>query len=157
MPTRKELLKNLSNFSAEEIADAVKHGVVSLYDLGKESEGAFTPLLKRRVKELLDQTSIVVAVPNKEDSINNTVTADLPDEDTAINEDSNNDIVETLDIIEESSPMAVEETKINLNSESKPRMFKKPFSFNGRIRRTEYGISMIICFLLICLCRDYYQ
>lgn len=27
-------------------------------------------------------------------------------------------------------------------------MFKKPFSFKGRIRRTEYGISLIIAFLL---------
>lgn len=26
-------------------------------------------------------------------------------------------------------------------------MFKKPFSFNGRIRRLEYGLSLIICFL----------
>ena len=27
-------------------------------------------------------------------------------------------------------------------------MFKNPFSFNGRIRRTEYGISFIIYFVL---------
>lgn len=28
-------------------------------------------------------------------------------------------------------------------------MFKAPFSFNGRIRRTEYGISFIIYFLVV--------
>jgi uncharacterized membrane protein YhaH (DUF805 family) len=28
-------------------------------------------------------------------------------------------------------------------------MFKNPFSFNGRIRRTEYGISFIIYFTFI--------
>lgn len=27
-------------------------------------------------------------------------------------------------------------------------MFKNPFSFNGRIRRTEYGLSMIIYFVV---------
>jgi uncharacterized membrane protein YhaH (DUF805 family) len=27
-------------------------------------------------------------------------------------------------------------------------MFKAPFSFNGRIRRTEYGISLIIYFVI---------
>lgn len=30
-------------------------------------------------------------------------------------------------------------------------MFKAPFSFNGRIRRTEYGISCIIYFVVILL------
>ena len=31
-------------------------------------------------------------------------------------------------------------------------MFKKPFSFDGRIRRTEFGISFIICYIAhICL------
>jgi uncharacterized membrane protein YhaH (DUF805 family) len=29
------------------------------------------------------------------------------------------------------------------------RMFRKPFSFNGRIRRLEYGLSMIIYVFLI--------
>lgn len=29
-------------------------------------------------------------------------------------------------------------------SQTKPVMFKKPFSFNGRIRRMEYGITYII-------------
>ena len=50
MATKKELLKNLRKYSPEEIAEAVKTGEVSLYELSKETEGAFTPLLKKKVK-----------------------------------------------------------------------------------------------------------
>ena len=32
----------------------------------------------------------------------------------------------------------------NSSSENKKQMFSNPFSFDGRIRRMEYGISMII-------------
>jgi uncharacterized membrane protein YhaH (DUF805 family) len=29
-----------------------------------------------------------------------------------------------------------------------PKMFKNPFSFNGRIRRTEFGLSLIIYYII---------
>ena len=45
-----------------------------------------------------------------------------------------NDILEILGI---SGPPASD-------TKSKPAMFENPFSFNGRIRRTEYGISLIL-------------
>ena len=47
MVSKKEILKNITNYSPEEIADAVRAGVVSMYELGKDTEGAFTPYLKR--------------------------------------------------------------------------------------------------------------
>jgi uncharacterized membrane protein YhaH (DUF805 family) len=37
--------------------------------------------------------------------------------------------------------------EIPKTSSDKPRLFKAPFSFNGRIRRLEYGLSYIIGFL----------
>jgi uncharacterized membrane protein YhaH (DUF805 family) len=37
----------------------------------------------------------------------------------------------------------------------KQRMFSNPFSFNGRIRRTEYGISFIITVILATLVNDF--
>jgi len=55
MATKKKLLKNLRSFTPEEIAGAVKDGTVTLYELAKESEGAFTPLLRKQVKEILDR------------------------------------------------------------------------------------------------------
>jgi len=44
-----------------------------------------------------------------------------------------------------------ENKSINPNAQNlkKRRMFSNPFSFNGRIRRTEYGISFIISSILI--------
>ena len=55
MVTKKELLKNLRSYTPEEIAEAVKDGTVTLYELAKESEGAFTPLLRKQVREILDR------------------------------------------------------------------------------------------------------
>lgn len=57
MATKKELLKNLRKYSPEEIAEAVRTGEVSLYELSKETEGAFTPLLKKKVKVLLENNA----------------------------------------------------------------------------------------------------
>lgn len=45
-----------------------------------------------------------------------------------------NDILDMLGVTENTSP------EIN----SKPAIFENPFSFSGRIRRLEYGISFII-------------
>lgn len=36
-------------------------------------------------------------------------------------------------------------------------MFKNPFSFNGRIRRTEYGISFILAIIPIAMINAYVQ
>ena len=55
MASKKELLANLRDYSPKEIADAVKAGEVTLYELGKYSGGQFTPLVKREVKALLEQ------------------------------------------------------------------------------------------------------
>lgn len=45
-----------------------------------------------------------------------------------------NDILDVLGIVESTSP----------GIHSKPAIFENPFSFNGRIRRLEYGISFIL-------------
>jgi len=63
-------------------------------------------------------------------------------------------ITETEDnAIDNKSEEIHEETKINhVNTESfnqkKRGMFSRPFSFEGRIGRTEYGISLIIYFVI---------
>ena len=65
MASKKDLLKNLRDYSPEEIAEAVKAGTVTLYELGKESGGAFTPLLKRKVKEILNRAESALNVDVK--------------------------------------------------------------------------------------------
>lgn len=146
MASKKEILKNITNYSPEEIADAVRNGVVSMYELGKDTEGAFTPLLKKRVKELLEQTPMPIATNNKEDisDTENPVISTSPSEVT-----STPDELEVINIEEDSSsPIQVEPQVGQTNIETKPGMFRNPFSFTGRIRRTEYGLSMIICFFI---------
>lgn len=53
----------------------------------------------------------------------------------------------------ESEIINKDSTTNNDNTESftprKHKMFSNPFSFKGRIRRTEYGISLIIAFIII--------
>ena len=63
MVTKKELLKNLRNYSAEEIAEAVKAGVVTVYELKTQSQGAFTPLLSKKVNDILANPNYVPAQP----------------------------------------------------------------------------------------------
>lgn len=134
MASKKELLKNITNYSPEEIADAVRNGVVSMYELGKNTEGAFSPLFKKRVKELLEQDPMPIEANNKEE---------ISDTESTQNE------LEIMNIEEDPlSPIQVKPQVAQTNVETKPGMFRNPFSFTGRIRRTEYGLSVIIGFFI---------
>lgn len=53
MVKKKHLLNNLRDYSADEIAQAVYNGEVTIYELSHNSAGAFSPLLRRRVEEIL--------------------------------------------------------------------------------------------------------
>lgn len=154
MASKKDLLKNLRDYSPEEIAEAVKTGTVTLYELGKESEGAFTPLLKRKVKEILDRPE---PTPDKEvqaGEVNKSVPSPSVDSSEpsapAVIETSTPDIIK----IEQPDSISAEEPSTEYNSSTTMEdvidnkgMFNKPFSFKGRIRRLEYGISFIIYFI----------
>ena len=147
MVSKKEILKNITNYSPEEIADAVRAGVVSMYELGKDTEGAFTPLLKKRVKELLEQAPMPIVKNDKKDvtKIEESVISDSSEtEDISIPDE-----LEISPIAEEMASQIKEEPQATQpNMKVKPGMFRNPFSFSGRIRRTEYGLSMIICFVI---------
>lgn len=147
MINKKELLKNIANYSPEEIADAVKNGVVSLYELGKETNGAFTPLLRRKVKELLEQapTSITQSNEDKTEIEVSTMSNEPTIEDAPIPNE-----LEVLDIEDHDPSLSIqtEQEIAPTHIEGKLGMFRNPFSFKGRIRRTEYGLSLIICCFL---------
>lgn len=151
MTTKKELLKNLRSFTSEEIAEAIKDGTVTLYELSKESEGAFTPLLKKQVKEILDkQTPVQVIEP---DTISESESSSpSPISETKGPTALDNNLIETeeIPIVQEDQPI-VEETIIDTDTIDNRGMFKKPFSFTGRIRRLEYGISFILYFAWLML------
>ena len=149
MTTKKELLKNLRNYSPEEIAEAVKNGTVTLYELGKETEGAFTPLLKKRVKEILDSP-----IPEPEVTKESQQAIDeTPAPQVSVTEEpiiSSSDVIKIDDV--EALPVQgeiKEEPSQTYSADviDNKSMFKRPFSFSGRIRRLEYGISFIIYFV----------
>lgn len=144
MASKKELLRNLLKFTPEEIAEAVRNGDVTLYELSKESNGAFTPLLKRQVQMILDNPQTISSTATSVDESSQTVSQEsipMPQPEVLqvaapIDEVKQDDIIED----ETSSPNEAEALISNKG------MFKRPFSFKGRIRRTEYGISFLIYF-----------
>lgn len=145
---KEDLIKNLKGYSPEQIAEAIKSGVVSSYELLHETEGAYTPLLKKKVKQALEQIELSNFKENDQyyDSVNpNNEVAASPKEaqKTSLPE------IPSLEVPDINNIPNIVDTETNTSMDkSKSGMFSNPFSFNGRIRRTEYGISMIICFFI---------
>lgn len=54
MATKEQLLKNLREYSASEIAEAVRKGEITIYELSKS--GNLSPLMRRRIEEQLTRT-----------------------------------------------------------------------------------------------------
>lgn len=150
MATKKELLKNLRSYTPEEIAGAVKNGTVTLYELAKESEGAFTPLLRKQVKEILDRpipetsnTDLPIEIPVDDKASTPTEELELPSTDI-IQIDS---MESPVDTIEETVPENDNSTILQDDVVDNRGMFKRPFNFfTGRIRRMEYWLSLIILY-----------
>lgn len=144
MISKKDLLKNLRGYTPEEIAEAVKAGTVTLYELAKESEGAFTPLLKKKVKEILDRpVSIEVTSPPVE-------AVQIPQPPIA----GAGELPVTNMIQMEPAVVLPVEQELPIESSTSfvyegvvdnKGMFKRPFNFmTGRIRRMEFWLSIII-------------
>ena len=151
MATKKKLLKNLRSFTPEEIAGAVKDGTVTLYELAKESEGAFTPLLRKQVKEILDRR--IQETSNTEQSLEKTgdYKASTTTEELEL---SSTDIIQIdsiespVDTIEETVPESDNSTILQDDVVDNRGMFKRPFNFfTGRIRRMEYCLSLIMLYV----------
>ena len=152
MVTKKELLKNVRNYSPQEIANAVRAGVVSLYDLNKETEGAFTPLLKRQVKSILDS-------PVVENNATSAESNPTPVVSTNTLEEQSIPVVPPIPVSGSAIPVVslnepvIDNTANNVtqtntitevgSSDKKPAMFSRIFSFSGRIRRLEYGLTYL--------------
>lgn len=158
MVTKRELLKNIRNYTPQEIANAVRDGVVTLYELSKETEGAFTPLLKRQVKTILETSGFLSY--NAQEPIDDTISQPKL-EYSSIDTDSNIPIVNSVFdsvvpvepsigiMLEKNSPDYVENNKNQSTPlpQKKAAMFSRIFSFKGRIRRLEYGLTYLAYFI----------
>ena len=68
MLTKNEILANLREYSADQIADAINSGVVTLYELSKT--GNLTPLMRKRISEKLTACNSTLSSENKESENN---------------------------------------------------------------------------------------
>lgn len=158
MATKSDILNNLREYTADQIVEAIKAGTVTVYELSKS--GNLTPLMRRRIEERLaakpteTSSSAPEVAPTVEDApalnldedssedieIPEAVDADIPSE-IAIPEAP----IVTATAAPTFEPVKQEVSSTsNTTTSSNKGMFKRPFSFNGRIRRTEYCLSFII-------------
>ena len=158
MATKKDILNNLIEFTTDQIVEAIKAGTVTVYELSKS--GNLTPLMRRRIEERLavKTTETSSSAPEVAPTIEDVPAFNLDEdssEDIEIPEAVDADIHSEITIPEapifiataaptfEPAKQEVSSTS-NTTTSSNKGMFKRPFSFNGRIRRTEYCLSFII-------------
>lgn len=145
MATKDQIINNLREYSASEIVHAIKCGEVSMYELSKS--GRLTPLMKKRIEEQMSCESEEVNAP--------TSVLEYTDESIEDVLPSAPDIVEGQSMVVDLVPTEIPTVPVvtpPISSQSTDTedyildnkgMFKRVFSFKGRIRRTEYGLSYI--------------
>lgn len=158
MATKSDILNNLREYTADEIVEAIKAGTVTVYELSKS--GNLTPLMRRRIEERLaaKTTETTPAAQEVAPTVEDAPTLNIDEdssEDVEIPEAVDMDIPSEITIPEapvvtataaptfEPAKQEVSSTS-NTTTISNKGMFKRPFSFNGRIRRTEYCLSFLI-------------
>lgn len=151
--SKKLLLKQLKEYSDEQIADAVSSGVVSIYELSHYAAGAFTPLRRKRVEAILSRSRT-----NSNDTGEEEI-QEQEESSTTVYKEANDDN-DGIDDSEDSIPVrALPKMIEKITSDDDgaedpapiripPRMFRAPFSFKGRIRRKEYCLSLALLFII---------
>lgn len=173
MATKKDLLNNLLEFTTDQVAQAVNDGVVSMYELSKSGNltPLMRRRIEERLSAGFDQKAEVqtpsleqvpaqgsVAVPQYTDNKVEDVKAPEPKEEVTIPEPELS--IPEVRIPENTSipkaPVAPvvgsQSSYTRQNPQVQPTyggktnkgMFKRPFSFSGRIRRLEYGLSFLL-------------
>ncbi len=163
MLTKNDLIKNLREYNSDEIVEAIKAGVVTLYELSKS--GNLTPLMRKRIEDKLAngnaqkvETNPINAVTSEISDIGNS----LPSQNNFQKEKQERDSIDVKQyggvetVVQDKGPQSdsITSSEISYDNDDETKeiisnkgMFKRPFSFKGRIRRLEYGISFIIYFI----------
>lgn len=156
MATKSDILNNLREYTADQIVEAIKAGTVTVYELSKS--GNLTPLMRRRIEERLaaKTTEATPSAPEVAPTVEDAPTLNLdedPSDDIEIPKAIDTDIPSEITIPEATIVTATDtptfepakkKVSSTSNTPSNKGMFKRPFSFNGRIRRTEYCLSFLI-------------
>ncbi len=151
MVTKKELLSNLREYSSDQVAEAINSGVVTLYELSKS--GNLTPLMRKRIEEKLSRSvsvnqehSTVSPAEATEGKMDFSKTDNV---DVSVQPSHHNVIPCAEDSNGKDEKNTEEQTQENHSEVAYNKgMFKRPFSFKGRITRSEYGLSYAIFFVI---------
>lgn len=148
---KSEILSNLREYTEVQIAEAVKSGTVTMYELSKS--GKLTPLMRCRIEKILasepketlitssDTTAIVEDMSERDNTLSeNIAVCETPKEDSCSETYGDQELFA-------SSCCDTEVLQQDVDNKSNKGLFKRPFSFKGRIRRLEYGISYIIYYV----------
>lgn len=143
MATKDQIINNLREYSASEIVHAIKCGEVSMYELSKS--GKLTPLMKKRIEEQISSESESIASASEyTDSSIEDIFPSAPDnvaeQSIAIELDKTE--IPPVPVVTPSLSSRIINTEDDILDNK--GMFKRIFSFKGRIRRTEYGLSYIV-------------
>ena len=156
MATKSDILNNLREYSSDQIVEAINAGVVTIYELSKS--GNLTPLMRKRIEQKLaapptspaEEPQRLAPIAEQETPTTNEVIENI---EIPIPEPRDYEIPTAFHIPEAPNISATDEPILSnatkpltetATSNSSEGLFNKPFSFNGRIRRLEYGISAII-------------
>ena len=143
MATKDQIINNLREYSASEIVHAIKCGEVSMYELSKS--GKLTPLMKKRIEEQMssEPESIASASEYTDSSIEDILPSapeNVADQSIAIELDKTE--IPPVPVV--TTPQSSRSINTEDDILDNKGMFKRIFSFKGRIRRTEYGLSYIV-------------
>lgn len=156
MSKKKDILKDLNKYSGTEIAGFIREGIVTQEELQNESGGQYTPFLKYMVEEALKNRKEESASTEKgENCTLDDSKTDLPKVETS--EFSNVEVDELVEQKDFSTLLPVNggsktaerpatEKPSAEKSGGEKSLFRNPFGFKGRIRRTEYGITILIIY-----------
>lgn len=146
MSTKEQIINNLREYSASEIVHAIKCGEVSMYELSKS--GKLTPLMKKRIEEQMARESVEINVTGSVTKSSEEFTEGIPPsvnenlEEPAIAATPTQTDIPSIPVI--TPVLSSQSTEIVSEILDNRGMFKRVFSFKGRIRRTEFGLSYII-------------
>ena len=165
MSSKNDIINNLQDYSSEQIAEAITTGVVTLYELSKS--GRLTPLMRKHIEAKLSEkpsketyipeqqtvqvklSPLVTQEKNQAKTNTTTLQIEKPVNDVElVIPEAKIDEISIIEPILSSIPENKVQTTVRANSFSNKGMFKRPFSFKGRIRRVEDGLSMIISFVI---------
>jgi len=163
MDSKSEIISNLREYSSDQIADAIMAGTITMYELSKS--GNLTPLMRRRVEQKIEEKNSPSkqSVPNEamkfvsdeasNERIQESLDENIETESYAEESTQSDSIVIERQIVTNTAPSSFDDepddnkTISSSDAVDNKGVFKRPFSFHGRIRRTEFGITFIIYFV----------